>query len=36
VGYRALFAVAFLIGLTGFALLHWTVREPRQAVMRET
>ena len=36
VGYRALFAVAFLIGLAGFALLHWTVREPRQAVIRET
>lgn len=30
VGYRALFAVAFAIGLAGFALLHWSVREPRQ------
>jgi MFS family permease len=30
VGYRRLFAVAFVIGLTGLAWLHWTVREPRQ------
>ena len=29
-GYRALFALAFVIGLAGFALLHWSVREPRQ------
>jgi len=30
VGYQGLFAVAFVIGLAGFALLHWSVREPRQ------
>jgi MFS family permease len=30
-GYRMLFAVAFAIGLAGFALLRWSVREPRQA-----
>jgi MFS family permease len=30
VGYRGLFAVAFVIGLAGFALLRWSVREPRQ------
>lgn len=30
-GYRGLFAVAFVIGLAGFASLHWLVREPRQA-----
>lgn len=30
-GYRELFIVAFVIGLTGLALLHWAVREPRQA-----
>ena len=30
-GYRVLFAVAFVIGLAGFALLHWSVREPRRA-----
>ena len=30
-GYRALFAVAFVIGLAGFALLRWSVREPRRA-----
>jgi MFS family permease len=29
-GYQSLFAVAFAIGLVGFALLHWSVREPRQ------
>jgi MFS family permease len=29
-GYRTLFAVAFAVGLVGFALLHWSVREPRQ------
>jgi MFS family permease len=31
VGYRGLFAVAFAIGLAGFALLRWAVREPRRA-----
>jgi MFS family permease len=31
VGYRGLFAVASLIGLAGFVLLRWSVREPRQA-----
>jgi len=30
-GYRGLFAVASLIGLVGFALLRWSVREPRHA-----
>jgi len=35
VGYRALFAVACAVGLAGFALLRWSVREPRQGVMRE-
>ncbi len=30
VGYRGLFAVAFVITLVGFAMLHWSVREPRQ------
>jgi MFS family permease len=30
-GYRILFAVAVLIGLVGFVLLRWSVREPRQA-----
>lgn len=30
-GYRTLFAVAFVIGLVGLALLRWSVREPRQA-----
>jgi MFS family permease len=29
VGYRGLFAVAFVIGLVGLVLLHWWVREPR-------
>jgi MFS family permease len=29
-GYRTLFAVAFVIGMVGLALLHWSVREPRQ------
>ena len=29
-GYRGLFTVAFVIGLAGLALLHWSVREPRQ------
>jgi MFS family permease len=31
VGYRVLFVVAFVIGMVGLALLHWSVREPRQA-----
>ena len=35
-GYRALFAVAFVIGLAGLALLRWSVREPRRDVRRET
>jgi MFS family permease len=35
VGYRALFAVAFAIGLAGFALLRWSVQEPRRAVRRD-
>jgi MFS family permease len=30
-GYRLLFAVAFVIGLIGLGLLHWSVREPRHA-----
>ena len=30
IGYRWLFVVAFAIGLIGFALLRWSVREPRQ------
>jgi predicted MFS family arabinose efflux permease len=30
-GYRTLFVVAFVIGMVGFALLRWSVREPRQA-----
>jgi MFS family permease len=30
VGYRGLFAVAFVVGLAGFALLRWSVRDPRQ------
>jgi MFS family permease len=29
-GYRPLFAVACATGLAGFALLRWSVREPRQ------
>jgi len=29
-GYRGLFAVAFVITLVGFALMRWWVREPRQ------
>ncbi len=29
-GYRPLFAVAAALGAVGFALLRWTVREPRQ------
>ena len=36
VGYQGLFAVAFVIGLIGFGLLHRSVREPRQAVRRDT
>jgi hypothetical protein len=28
--------VAFVIGLVGFALLRWSVREPRQNVRRNT
>ena len=35
-GYQALFIVAFVIGLAGFALLHRSVREPRWAVKRGT
>ena len=35
VGYRVLFVVAFAIGLAGFAVLRWWVRDPRQAVMRD-
>jgi MFS family permease len=35
-GYQALFVVAFVIGLAGFALLHQSVREPRWAVKRGT
>jgi MFS family permease len=31
VGYQVLFAMACVIGLVGFALLHWSVREPRHA-----
>ena len=31
VGYQALFAVAFVVGLAGLALLRWSVRDPRQA-----
>jgi MFS family permease len=30
-GYRVLFFVAFAIGLAGFAILRWWVREPRQS-----
>jgi MFS family permease len=30
VGYQALFVVSFGFGLAGFALLRWSVREPRQ------
>jgi MFS family permease len=30
-GYRTLFVVAFVVGMVGFALLRWSVREPRQA-----
>ncbi len=29
IGYRALFALAFGIGIAGVAILHWAVREPR-------
>jgi MFS family permease len=29
VGYRPLFVLAFVFGLAGTALLHWSVREPR-------
>jgi MFS family permease len=29
-GYRPLFAAAFVVGLAGLALLHWSVREPRR------
>ena len=32
-GYRALFVVACAIGLAGFALLRWNVREPREIQM---
>ena len=31
VGYRALFAIAFVVGAAGLSLLQWAVREPRQA-----
>jgi len=31
VGYQVLFAMACVVGLVGFALLHWSVREPRHA-----
>jgi MFS family permease len=31
IGYQGLFIVAFVIGLAGLALLHWSVCEPRQA-----
>ena len=31
IGYQRLFLVAFGIGLVGFILLHWSVREPRHA-----
>ena len=31
VGYQGLFAVACVVGLAGFALLRWSVREPRRA-----
>jgi MFS family permease len=34
-GYRVLFVVAFAIGIVGFAILRWWVREPRQAMMRD-
>ena len=30
-GYQALFIVAFSIGVVGYILLRWTVREPREA-----
>jgi MFS family permease len=29
-GYQALFVVTVAIGLVGYALLRWTVREPRE------
>ena len=31
VGYQVFFVVTFVIGLVGFGLLRWTVREPREA-----
>ncbi len=31
-GYRPLFAMAAALGAVGFALLRWTVREPREAL----
>ena len=31
IGYRVLFVVAFVVELTGLALLRWSVQEPRQA-----
>jgi MFS family permease len=34
VGYQVLFAVAFAVGLLGFSLLRWAVREPRHVVER--
>jgi predicted MFS family arabinose efflux permease len=29
-GYQALFVVTIIVGLAGFILLRWTVREPRE------
>lgn len=31
IGYQALFAISFVFGMAGMALLKWTVREPRHA-----
>ena len=36
VGYRPLFGAAFVIGMLGWALLRWSVREPRQTQTEET
>ena len=36
VGYRALFCVAFCVGLVGLSLLRWSVREPRGASTGQT
>ncbi|MBN1640460.1 MAG: MFS transporter [Anaerolineae bacterium] len=30
-GYEALFGTAFAVGVAGLAMLHWSVREPREA-----